>query len=101
MKFTKLKYDKFNDYLYEAINERFGIFEILKYIFKFENGYGAIVIKTIASYGHEEDLFELCVIKFINEYEYELCYDTEITDYAIGYLNNDEVLGLLERIKNL
>lgn len=31
----------------------------------------------------------------------DLCYDTPLTDDVIGNLTNDEVLELLEKIKNL
>lgn len=68
--------------------------------FKFENGYGASVIKHYGSYGYEEDLFELAVLKFDGG-KCKLCYDTSITDDVIGYLTNDEVLELLEKIKQL
>ena len=96
MMYTKLKYDGFEKYLYkvrEEIN--------LHYIFKFENGYGASVIKNIMSYGHAQDLFELAVIEFIDEFTWKICCSTDITDDVLGYLENDDVLDLLERIKNL
>ena len=104
MKYTRLKYDGFEEYLFEANYARYTKFlgeEELLYIFKFENGYGASVIKNIGSYGSIEDLFELAVIKFSDDYSWELCYDTEIMYDVIGLLNNDDVLELLERIKNL
>ena len=94
--YTKLKYDGFEKYLYEVREE-----SNLHYIFKFDNGYGASVIKNSVSYGHALDLFELAVIKFTDEFTWDLCYTTEITDDVIGYLTNDGVLNLLEAIKNL
>ncbi len=99
--YTKLKYDKFEKYLYEATKETLSHKENLQYIFKFDNGYGASVIKNSVSYGHVLDLFELAVIKFTDEFTWNLCYSTEITDDVIGYLTNDGVLNLLEAIKNL
>lgn len=101
MKYTKLKYDEFEEYLFEANNSKFSRNEQLHYVFKFENGYGASIIKNIASYGNIENLFELSVIKFTDDYSWELCYDTEITNDVIGCLDNNDVLELLERIKNL
>lgn len=101
MKYTKLKYDEFEEYLVEANNSKFSGNEQLHYVFKFENGYGASIIKHIGSYGGMEDLFELAVIKFSDDYSWELCYDTEITNDVIGWLDNNDVLKLLERIKNL
>ena len=32
---------------------------------------------------------------------YELCYTTPITDDVIGCLTNNEVIDILEKIKNL
>ncbi len=72
--------------------------------FRFENNYGASVIKHFGSYGFEGDLFELAVIRYNPKNKNsigDLCYDTPITNDVIGYLTNDEVLELLEKIKNL
>lgn len=70
-------------------------------VFKFENGYGASIIKSWYSYGGGEDLFELAVIKFTDDDNYNLCYDTPITDDVVGHLENDKVLELLQAIKEL
>ena len=99
--YKKLKYDKFEKYLYEATKETLSHKENYQYIFKFDNGYGASVIKNSVSHGHAQDLFELVVIKFTDEFTWNFCYTTKITDAVLGYLENDDVLGLLERIKNL
>lgn len=101
MKYTQLKYDQFDKYLFEAKSGRYIDSEELQYIFKFENGYGASIIKNIMSYGHAQDLFELAVIEFIDEFTWKICCSTDITDDVLGYLENDDVLDLLERIKNL
>lgn len=93
MQYTKLNYEGFERYFKNISIEFLGGF---RYVFKFPNGYGASVIKHFASYGNEQDLFELAVLKDGN-----LCYTTPITNDVIGYLNNDEVLELLERIKSL
>lgn len=69
--------------------------------FKFDNNYGASVIKHIGSYGYEKDLFELAVIHFDENGESELCYETQITDDILGCLSNDEVLDILGKIKKL
>lgn len=61
--------------------------------FKFDNGYGASVITGGIAYCNDEQPYELAVLK-----DYELCYDTPITDDVIGYLTNDEVYELLDRI---
>ena len=84
MKYTKLKYDGFEEYLLEANDTKFLGYEELHYVFKFKNGYGASVIKNDRSYGGTEDLFVLSVIKFTDDYNWELCYDTEITNDVIN-----------------
>lgn len=99
--YTKLKYDGFEDYLFEATKEKVLHQYSYQYIFKFDNNYGASVVKNPISHGNKLDLFELEVIKFIDEYNWKICYPKYITDYVIGYLTNDDVLNLLEAIKNL
>ena len=100
---TDLIYDDCKKYEYfyegkEKFDNRFKKWgDSYSHIFKFENGYGASVIKHYGSYGYAEDLFELAVLDSIGR----LSYDTPITDDVIGHLTNDEVLKLLERIKNL
>lgn len=66
------------------------------YHFYFDNGYGASVIRHMYSYGFDDGLWELAVL--VDEH---LCYDTEITDVVIGYLTEEEVEKLLNRIKDL
>ena len=111
MKKTKhdLKYDDYKKYevLYPE-KERFdGFYKTLNkdsysHRFKFENGYGASVIKHYGSYGFEEDLFELAVLYFEpGDNMGSLTYSTSITNDVIGNLSNDEVLNYLKRIKEL
>ena len=69
--------------------------------FKFDNDYGASVIKHYGSYGYAEDLFELAVLFFDDKGQGHLTYNTPITNDVVGYLTNDKVLELLEQIKNL
>lgn len=108
---TDLIYDNYKQY--EVIDGNYDGFENFgqsyNHRFYFENGYGASVIKHYGSYGYERDLFELAVLKFHDEDEeeygiggeWDLCYETPITNDVIGYLTNDEVLELLEKIKQL
>lgn len=66
-------------------------------VHKFENGYGASVIRGGSfAYGG----LELAVLKFDDD-KYSLCYDTDITDDVLGYLEEDEIPEILERIGNL
>jgi len=69
--------------------------------FVFPNGYGASVIRHYGSYGYEQGLFELAVLKKITDNLYNLCYTTPITDDVLGCLTNDKVINILEKIKNL
>ena len=46
-------------------------------------------------------LFEVAVLKKVTDDNYRLCYDTPITDDVIGYLTNEQVIEILEQIKNL
>lgn len=74
----------------------------VQYMFKFENGYGASVIKHDFSYGNDTDHWELAVIKWTEDGSYwDLCYDTDITDDVIGGLTDKAVRELLQEIKEL
>jgi hypothetical protein len=70
-------------------------------VYKFGNGYGASVISGgTYTYGGEQGLKELAVLKFKGD-DWSLCYDTEITDDVIGYLEDSEVQELLKQIEEL
>ena len=73
----------------------------VQYKFKFDNNYGASVIKHFGSYGHEADLWELAVLKFDESGDWHLCYNTPITDDVIGSLTDSEVRDILQKIKEL
>lgn len=68
----------------------------MKHIYKFSNGYGASVIQSEYSYGHNDGLYELMVLK-----DAVPCYDTPITSDVVGYLTADEVTELLRQIEAL
>jgi hypothetical protein len=63
---------------------------------EFPNGYGASVIQSPYSYGGSNGLYELAVL-----YGGHICYDTEITNDVLGYLNQADVTELLQRIEAL
>ena len=94
-----LNYEGFEDYLVKSFERT--LLGGVSYIFRFPNNYGASVVKTIISYGHEDDLWELAVIKWWCDDEWDLDYDTPITDDVIGYLTDERVRELLEEIKGL
>ena len=62
----------------------------------FDNGYGASIVKTDRSYGGEEGLYELAVL-----FDGLISYDTPITNDVIGFLTEDEVTELLQKIEAL
>lgn len=76
------------------------IYDGAQRLYKFPNGYGASVVRHSGSYGYEEGLWELAVIKWDGD-RYHLCYDTPITDDVIGYLDEDQIEKILIDIKNL
>jgi hypothetical protein len=67
-------------------------------IYRFDNGYGASVVNHSYSYGTE-----LAVLKFKSEnnFDFELNYDTPITDDVIGHLHEAELENILKDIENL
>ena len=93
MTYTKLDYTGYENQLVKSENYIDGY----HWSFMFPNGYGASVIKHRGSYGSEDDLFELAVLKDGEG----LCYSTPITDDVIGWLDNQEVLDLLKKISEL
>ena len=71
----------------------------------FGNGYGVSVVRFSGmfgggSYGFEEGLYELAVLKG-NKDDWSICYDTPITDDVRGHLTEDEVTDLLTQVENL
>lgn len=71
-------------------------------VYKFPNGYGASVIcGGTYTYGDDESPYELAVIKFYNETDWGLCYDTLITDDVIGHQTGEQIINLLMSIKEL
>lgn len=66
-------------------------------IFKFKNGYGASVVRHSFSYGNKDGLWELAVLDKVGS----LTYETPVTGDVEGYLNDDQIIDLLQQIKNL
>jgi hypothetical protein len=63
----------------------------------FDNGYGASVVKHEFSYGSDKGLYELAVL----DKNGDLTYDTPITDDVIGYLREEDVTDVMEKIQKL
>ena len=64
---------------------------------KFDNGYGASVVKGPHTYGGNEGLYELAV----TDSNDDLTYSTPVTNDVEGYLTEEAVTKLLEQIQNL
>ena len=72
-------------------------------LYRFDNGYGASVVRHPHSYGHSAHLAELAVLKFSGPGlgDFDLCYDTPIADDVMGHLDPEEVNQTLEAIRDL
>lgn len=81
-------------------------------VHRFENGLGASVVRAPnvagfwgTTYGYEDGLYELAVITFTSKtdepVEFQLNYDTEITNDVLGHLTPEDVTELLARIEAL
>jgi hypothetical protein len=72
-------------------------------VHRFDNGYGASVVSGPYSYGGEDGLFELAVLRFESPTSdrYHLTYDTPITSDVIGYLAEGDVDATLQQIEQL
>lgn len=70
-------------------------------LYKFENGYGASVVRNIFSCGGRSGLWELAVIKWIDDEDFSLDYKTPITNDVIGYLYPEAIEEILLQIKSL
>ena len=66
----------------------------------FPNGYGISVVRFPGSYGAGEGLYEIAVLQGLEE-DWEICYDTPITDDVMGYLTIEDVETVLTQIQNL
>jgi len=82
--------------------------EGIQKIYRFPNGYGASVVRFkissgYGSYTDNEQEWELAVIKFHGDKvkDFEICYDSGITDDVIGHLIDEEVEKILLRISKL
>lgn len=73
----------------------------VQYLFKAKNNnYGASIVKHSFSYGNKQGLWELAVIEWDKE-DFELTYETEITNDVLGYLSDNDVMEILEKIESL
>lgn len=71
-----------------------------QHVYRFDNGYGASVIRGPYSYGGESGLFELGVITFDGD-QWSLTYETPITSDVLGHLDLVDVAETLDAIAAL
>jgi hypothetical protein len=70
--------------------------------FKFDNNYGASIVRGPYTYGGGEGLFEMACIKYErNSDDYDLYYDDGMWTDVRGYLTIEDIDELLEFIKNM
>jgi hypothetical protein len=72
----------------------------IQYLAFYPNGYGASIVQHRYSYGHDQGLWELAVIKGTEE-DWNICYDTHITSDVLGYLSDSDVEETLILIQAL
>jgi hypothetical protein len=73
----------------------------MQLVFKFDNLFGLSIVCHSFSYGNNDGLFEVAVIKFTSNDEWNLTYNTDITDDVLGYQSKEDVLSLIERVMSL
>jgi hypothetical protein len=66
----------------------------------FPNGYGVSVVRFPGSYGGEAGLYEVAILKGLEE-DWKICYDTPITDDVIGYQSVEDIDNLLSQVESL
>jgi len=65
--------------------------------FTFPNGFACSVVRGFTTYGGRDGLYELAVL----DPDGCVTYDTEITDDVLGYLTQDDVTDVMNRISQL
>lgn len=73
----------------------------IQHLYFFKNGFGASVVSHRFSYGGDEGLWELAVIRHNDSGGYDLCYSTPITNDVEGWLTAEMVEEYLDRIERL
>ena len=95
-----LNYEGFEKYLVNTVDIRFGGGG-RRYEFKFDNSYGATVLKHAYSCGSDGELWIVCVVRWLDNYYEALDGDSILGTYIIKDLTNEDVRNLLQRIKDL
>ena len=64
------------------------------------NGYGVSVVRHSFSYGGEQGLYELAVLRG-SEKSSSLCYSTPVTDDVVGWQNEEGITELMRQVQSL
>lgn len=72
-------------------------------LYRFPNGAGASVVRGEYTYGGDEGLWELGVIRFDDEGGYKLIYPRDVCSEGdvVGWLTDEQVDELLVKVANL
>mgnify|MGYP006935503526 CR=1 FL=1 len=90
MKFSELNFQPHRNYPEDGVQA--------KHIFP--NGYGVSIVKFPGSYGYDEDLYEVAVIKGTED-DFEICYDMPITDDVMGHCDECDVENIMKEVAAL
>ena len=72
----------------------------LKAVHYFDNGYGVSVVRTAGTYGWEQGLFEVAILKKRGN-QWEICYDTPIANDVIGFCSPEKINIILKQVETL
>jgi len=89
------------DLILNSLLEKKELHNGVQFIFKFDNMFGASVVRHEKSYGGNAGFWELAVIKFDNENEWHIDSTTKITSDVLGFLVPKEVESALKKINKL
>jgi hypothetical protein len=72
----------------------------MQIIFRFDNNYGISVVCHSFSYGRENGLFELAIIRFNSEdnKDWDIDYSTPITKDVLGDQSKEDVFSVIEQV---
>jgi hypothetical protein len=66
----------------------------------FSNGYGVSVVRFPGSYGFEDDLYEVAILQGTED-NWNITYDTPITDDVLGHRDEQDINIILEEVQAL
>jgi hypothetical protein len=86
-----------NSELQKHLVETSAVNDGVQYVFKFDNNYGASVVRHKFSYGGMQGQWEIAVLDESDQ----LTYKTPITQDVLGWQDQDEVMDVLFAISKL